>query len=126
MAVLDTSYLIAIEKREPSAQTIQKEFERTNVYLRVPAPVWIEYLHPMAAAPRQKAAIELDAMTQFEPITREIAEEAADIQHALKQRGKKLGLTDLQIAATAKLFREPVVTRDKRFRLVRDLEVVVF
>jgi predicted nucleic acid-binding protein len=126
MVILDTSFLIAMEKKEKRALRLLDTFEKDGVPLRIPGPVWIEYLHPMEPKLRRAAAQALDAMALFEPVVRENSEEAAQIQFELKGQGKKLGLTDLQIAAVGKFFREPVATNDGRFSVVGGLEVLSF
>ena len=124
MAVLDTSYLIALERDNLGAWLRMEQLQASGTILRVPAAVWVEYLFPMAAEKRTRAIGELDAALVFEPFTRELADAASRLQHALRARGVALGWHDLQVAATALHYNEAVVTTDKAFAAVPDLHVV--
>ena len=124
MVVLDTSYLLALERNDLGAWLRMARLQESGAILRVPAAVWVEYLFPMAAPKRTRAVEELEAAIVFEPFTREVADAASRLQHALKARGAALGWHDLQIAATALHYNEAVVTMDKAFAGVPDLHVV--
>ena len=52
-----------------------------------------------------------------------VAQEAGRLEREQRQRGRPLGENDTWIAATARLPKRPLVTRDKAFRRVRRLRV---
>ncbi len=123
MAVLDTSFLIDLERDSHDAWGLLETLTQSREHLRVPAAVWVEYLCAMRPEPRERAIAELEAAVTFEPFTREFADEAIIIQQELALRGALLGWHDLQVAATARWHREGVVTRDAGFRNVAGLRV---
>lgn len=124
MPVLDTSYLIALERDDLGAWLVMEKLQESGRVLRVPAAVWVEYLFAMSAEKRARAIEELDAALVFEPFTRELADAASRLQHALRARGAALGWHDLQIAVTALHHNDSLVTTDKAFEAVPDLHVV--
>lgn len=123
MTVLDTSALVAVERGEETARDVVGEFRERGDEVRVPGAVWTEYLSGFAALPREEARATLEAAVRFEPFTRALADEAARLQHELHQAGEPLGWHDLQVAATALHYDEPVVTRDAGFDVVPGLPV---
>lgn len=124
LVVLDTTFLIALERAEKAAQALYERLLDEGAAMRVPAAVWVEYLAPMDAATRRKARSTLEDSVIFEPFSREAADEAADLQHELLAVGRRLGWHDLQVAATARLHREPLVTRDDALQGLPGIETV--
>ncbi|MBI4394261.1 MAG: type II toxin-antitoxin system VapC family toxin [Euryarchaeota archaeon] len=124
MVVLDTSFLIAFERREPNAVALRDTFIEDAETLRIPAAAWVEFLYRFGPKERREAARVLSEATSFEAFTQELAHEAAEIQHELEKRGRTLAWHDLQVAATATTFREPLVTRDLAFDRMPGLEIV--
>lgn len=112
MVVLDTTFLIALERGEKAAQRVYDDLTASGQAIRVPAAVWVEYLAPMDASVRRKARAMLDGAVIFEPFDREAADEAVDLQHELLAAGRRLGWHDVQVASTARLKREPIVSND--------------
>lgn len=90
---------------------------------RVPAVVWTEYLMALPPLRRQRAAASLESAAVFEPFEREIAEEAAKLAYDLARDGVTLSMSDLQVAATALHFGEPLISNDGSFRRVPGLDV---
>lgn len=125
MPVLDTSYLIALERDDLGAWLVLERLQETGAPLRIPAAAWVEYLFAMQAEKRARAIQELEAALVFEPFTRELADAASRLQHALRARGAALGWHDLQVAVTALHYNDSLVTTDKAFAAVPDLHVVV-
>lgn len=124
MAILDTTFLVAFERREPSAMRRSEALRDGASPLRVPAAVWIEYLASFSHAKRPAAARTLESSVLFEPLTRDIADGAARLQQELFTSGVRLPWHDLQVAATALHFNEPVVSNDAVFRRVPGVEVL--
>lgn len=124
MAVLDTSFLIALERGDRGAWLRLEGLQASPGLLRVPAAVWIEYLAPKTPAKRARAVEELDDAVVFEPLTREVADAAARLQHELRSAGTLLSWHDLQVAATALHYNEAVVTSGRGFVKVPGLHVV--
>lgn len=124
MAVLDTTFLIAVEKKDPKAMEVLGELRVGRAVLRVPAAAWTEYLSSMRPARRHLARGILMTSTVFEPFGLELADAAAALQYELQRDGMPLGWHDLQIAATALHHRDPVVSNDGVFRRVPGLETL--
>lgn len=59
-------------------------------------------------------------------LPQQVAWEASRIQRSLAERGLRLGENDAWIAATAKAWGMPVVTRDAAFERVRGLRTVAY
>lgn len=123
MAVLDTSFLIAVERDRDWAVDLYVDLEAARAPLRIPAAVWVEYLYKLSPSNRSRAVHELERATIFEPFTRVLADEAARLQHELAREGAVLGWHDLQVATTALSYDEPLATRDAAFDRVAGLEV---
>lgn len=104
--------LIALERGDRSAHGLADELVQAGQALRVPAAVWVEYLAPMAPGVRRRARSTLEGSIVFEPFDRDAADEAVDLQHELLGEGRRLGWHDAQVAATARLKREPLVSND--------------
>jgi predicted nucleic acid-binding protein len=112
LVVLDATFLIALERGDAGAARAYASFVDAGKAIRIPAAVWVEYLSPMDAATRRKARATLEEATLFEPFHREVADEAVDLQHELLRSGRRIGWHDLQVAATARLHREPLISND--------------
>lgn len=126
MAILDTTFLIDLQRRLPTVHHRLQEFESFASPLRVPAAAWLEYLAQFPPTRRLKVARLLEETAVFEPFTREIADEAARLQHELVREGRPLAWHDLQIAATALHFGEDLVSNDRAFQGVPGLAVTEY
>lgn len=124
MTVLDTTILIALERGNAKAEGLLKELEARAEPLRIPVAVWVEFLSTFGAAVRAEAIRRLERAGSFVPFTRELADEAARLQHELAREGRALGWHDLQVAATAVYVREALVSSDRSFRGVPGLDLV--
>jgi predicted nucleic acid-binding protein len=124
VVVLDTSFLIALERDVVTAWGRMDALQTARSPLRVPAAVWVEYLFPMAPAERSRAVGVLEASVTFEPFTRALADEAARLQNVLREAGTLLGWHDLQVATTALHHGEAVVSNDAGFARVPGLETL--
>lgn len=122
MAVLDTTFLIAIERGDETAQRLYEDLVERGEPLRVPAAVWVEYLSPMKPAERRRAREMLEGATLIEPFERATADEAIEIQFELLGEGRRLGWHDLQVAATARSHREAIVSNDAALASVPGVE----
>lgn len=112
MAVLDTTFLIALERGDTATERIYGALLERSEPVRVPAAVWVEYLAPMVPSDRRRARETLGSAVVFEPFDKERADEAVDLQHELLGDGRRLGWHDLQVAATARSLREPLFSND--------------
>lgn len=124
MAVLDTTFLIDLERGSVPAQRRLRILESDSAPLRIPAAVWIEYLAGLTVPQKAVARGWLEAGASFQPVTREIAEEAVRLHGSLARAGSRLSWHDLQVAATASHLREPLVTNDANFRSLSELEIL--
>lgn len=121
MAVLDTTFLVAIEKAQPGALARYEELAEGREPVRLPAAAWTEYLSGFPPRDRDEARETLEAGVRFEPFTRRLADEAARMQSELMRSGDPLGWHDLQVAATALRYDEALLSSDTRFEAVPGL-----
>lgn len=124
MAVLDSSFLIALQQGEGGALELLSRLASESQPLRVPASAWAEYFCGFPVAERRRFQRELEATTVFEPVDRGHADTAAQLQHELLRQGLPLSWSDAFIAATAVLVREPLVSNDEAFDRVPGVERV--
>lgn len=115
MAILDSTFLMEYAKGKRGAVARAAALIDEGAPLRVPAAAWVEVLHAYAPAMREQVMTVLERSTMFVDFTRELADEAARLQHELRREGSPLGWHDLQIATTALHFREPLVSNDEAF-----------
>ena len=115
MTVLDTSFLVDLERRVPGAVRTWQALMAGGARLRVPAAAWVEFLHILPPAARTKAEEELERHASFEPFSRELANLAVRLQHDLASQGRRAGWHDLQIACTAIHLGEDLVSSDAGF-----------
>lgn len=123
MAILDTTFLVALQRGEQAALDLLSEFRQFGAPLRVPAAVWVEYLSGFPPGSRSRVTQELTNSCVFEPFDRAQADAAARLQHELAKGGLPLSWHDLQIAATAFVAGEPLLTSDEGFQRVVGLDV---
>lgn len=121
MVVLDANFLIALEKGNGKAMQRIEGLLTERQPLRVAAVAWVEYLAGVPLGRRHAAQEDLDQTTSFEPFTRECAAVAVRLQSELLKQGARLAHNDLQIAATALHYHEPLVSNDKGFDAVPGL-----
>jgi predicted nucleic acid-binding protein len=124
VVVADTSFLVAYERASDRRASELDALIAGAGPLRVPAAAWTEFLAFLPPAKRSRAVAELESSASFEAFTRELADEAARLQHELLREGRPLSWNDLQIAATALHFGEPLLTADRAFARVPGLEIV--
>jgi tRNA(fMet)-specific endonuclease VapC len=124
--ILDTNALSAfVDGDEALLRAIEKEAE-----LSIPTIVLGEYLYGIRQS-RQRASYQTWIRTNlplFEVLTvaRETAERYSEIRHELKAGGTPIPTNDLWIAALARQYQLPLVTRDAHFRAVLGLRVVAW
>lgn len=123
MAILDATVLIDQLRGNRDAQAALGRLLTSRQPLRVPSICWVELLRGVPLAKHPRAVRDLEAWVEFEPFGREAADIAVRLQHELVALGRPLAWNDLQVAATALLHREPVVTRDNAFAEVPGLTV---
>lgn len=121
MAILDSTFLTDYVKGRAGARSRGAALADAGEPLRVPAAAWVEVLHAYAPASRARVASALEQAVLFVDFTRELADEAARLQHELRREGTPLGWHDLQIATTALHFRETLVSNDQAFDAVPGL-----
>lgn len=121
--VADTSILIDFFQGNPDV-----EFLRTSVeedLLRLPTIVIFEILSGVKNEnhlARRKSLV--DACGHL-PLTREVAEKAAEIFSYLREKGITIDIQDILIGATALTYSLPVVTRNvKHFRQIKGLNIL--
>jgi len=126
VTVLDTDFLIALGHRRPGAMARSDHFLEEAMLTRVPAIVWLEFLIGVAPEQRLRVRARLAGSTTLHPFGSEEAERALDIQTLLSEAGTPMSWNDLQVAASALVVGEPLVTNDKAFQRVPGLQVEPF
>lgn len=124
MPVVDTSVLVGVQRRDREALQLHDRCIQGAGPVWIPAAAWMEYL---AVIPPAKHAVFDEEMEKFAVIAefdREMAVVAARMQYNLLQSGHRKGWTDIQIAATAHVLAEPVVTMDRDFDIIPGIEVL--
>ncbi len=124
MAILDTSFLVAVERGNEDAIRLYSGMAAGNEPVRVPAAVWLEYLFPMSARQRAVAKRALRRASVFVPFDLPVAERAIQLQQERMRAGVRMGWHDIQVVATALHLGEPLVTLDRDFDDVPGLEVL--
>jgi len=122
MAVLDATFLIALERRDPAAQRLLADVESFGGPLRIPTAVFAEILTGLPPAHRQVARSILRRGAILEPFTDILAEIVGELQWALRATGQEMPWHDAQVAATALHYREPLISSDSVFGRVPGLE----
>lgn len=126
MAVLDTSFLIALERGDEDAVRLHAQLQAEGESLYLPAAVWTEFLAGFPPADRRVERTALMGTLVFQPFDVADADIATDLQHRLTARGTRLSWHDLQVAATALRLGEALVTADETFAQVVGLRVLHF
>ncbi len=124
MTCLDTSFLIALERRVPAAVGLMQEWRGSSAPI-VPAVVWMEYLAGLRPSLWLEAQRIVSRSATLVPFGEAEAHRAALLQQACLASGRRRQWTDLQIAATAVEAGVPLVTLDTDFRHIPGLDVVV-
>lgn len=124
--MVDTNFLVDVEAERPGALATLDRIVVREEDLRVPAAVWVEFL--AGANPGRRSGLEqaLQAGTYLHPFGEAEAREAVALHRELMDLGRPLKWHDLQVAATARLLGEPLVSNDQAFRHVPRLEVKPF
>lgn len=129
--ILDTNYIIALDKQDPDAIKLSREHDVANLPQRLPATVLSELYVSVGAGriphDNARAYEELVANLPVIDIDENIAKRAGAIQgeHLASDTKPNLGFADATIAATALVYNEPVVTNDTDdFASVEGLDTV--
>jgi predicted nucleic acid-binding protein len=124
MPVLDSSFLVALERGNRKAILLSEKLTSERRALWIPAVAWMEVL---SGAPQGREAATGELLSEigsFVPLTRSMAETGAVLQGSLARAGKRVGWNDLQVMATALELGEPVVTLDRDFSGIAGLKVI--
>jgi tRNA(fMet)-specific endonuclease VapC len=129
--ILDTSYIIALDKQNPDAVELSKKHDAANLPQRLPATVLSELYVSVGAGElphdNVRAYEELIGNLPLIDVDENIARRAGAIQgeHLASDAKSALGLADATIAATALVYNEPVVTDDvDDFGSVEGLDII--
>lgn len=128
--ILDTNVLSEVVKLQPNASVSQMILdappgslfasEMTRYELRVGA-----LLHPRPDHLWARIQALILPIPTWLPVTAEVSERSAEIEATLSRKGKRIGLIDPFIAASALVLGCPVVTRNTRhFEAVDGLRVI--
>lgn len=123
MVVLDTTFLIDLEKGSKLAHETYQDLIERRKPARLPAAAWTEYLSGFPPLDRDAARERLEGGIRFEPFTRYLADAASRLQFELMRAGEPLGWHDLQIAVTALDYEEILISSDPQFEKVPGLGV---
>jgi tRNA(fMet)-specific endonuclease VapC len=133
LRVFDSSFLIDLTQADPEAAKLARlvDEERSVAAISVVSMheymlgVHLRYFQDKELLNSKLEAAERDLMPfTILPLTKEIVMDSARIQAALTKRGQTIGINDVYIAATARVSKAPVVTRNiSHFRHVEGLNV---
>jgi len=131
MKVLDTSVLIDIDQNtSPSSLDVLNQEDRLLVSSISAFEFWwgiCNYFQGNYFVPEEKELGFYDFFSAFEviPVTFEISKIAASFSVQLKVEGNPIDLHDYYIAATAKLFNTPLVTKNiKHFNRLKEINTI--
>lgn len=128
--ILDTSVLIRIFKKGKTIRQVLFSYIRNDYYISI--ITYIEIMFGFAKLPIKKnEAYKQDFLKvldqgflQIIPIDTEVADTYVAIQNQCEQVGKKIGLFDGLIAATAKAKGMSLSTMDNDFNRVEGLKII--
>lgn len=112
MPVLDTTFLIDLQRGDERARGILEAMADAGEDLIVPAQVAVEFLSGVRDAPA--ALRRLEASFVLAPADRDHALVAADLARAARARGAFPGWSDVNVAAHARLESTFVLTANAR------------
>lgn len=121
MAILDTNFLISVDRNNPRALKKGREMEQKNRPLRVPRIAVSELWVAVGKGTRTQRNIRqynkvLTGLPQVD-LTEKIAKQGGKIHGESEAGGKPgVGIADGIIAATALDYDEPVITNDTDYR----------
>jgi predicted nucleic acid-binding protein len=113
--IADTSFLIALSKRDPDARSKLAALEEDGVPVKIPAMAMLEFyigVGRLDDPEKQARTSELFAQHPFVPMDEEISKRAGLLIGELGATQFKKMKGDVAIAATASVLDEPVVTRN--------------
>lgn len=117
---------MAVDLEEPGALALARDLDRTGAPLRVPAAAWVEYFAGIEPQRREAVQGEVLRRAVFQGFGWWEAVEAVALWQRLQRVGQPLAWHAIQIAATALVLREPLVSNDKAFRHVPGLRVIAY
>ncbi len=122
MYCLDTSFLIDLARNNPSALRKFRQIAESKLFVSSLAAFQFLYGVNYDSRREQEASRMVAALDTVDFGGKE-AKEAAEIKRELTASGKTVEDIDILIAASAKIHRLKLVTRDKDFRKIPGLEV---
>ncbi len=125
--ILDTDILIALLKGEKDADKAMESLEQNGEQAAITMLTAYELLRGayISSNPQKNLAKvqELIANMNVLELTLQACEEASKIYRDLRKAGHLIGEFDTLIAAIAKTYVEPVMTRDGHFKLITDIKL---
>jgi predicted nucleic acid-binding protein len=125
LTIVDTCYLIDLMKGDPDAG----EITRQHNPLRTTSISSAEFLYGAKKSGKKKVYEVSEKFLRFFPVLPFDAESAviyAEIAHALSGSGRHISTFDELIAAIAIRHDEPLVTRDRHFSAIGQLEIISY
>lgn len=124
-ALLDTSFFIAHESGRPLGAA--DHVTETEISMVTVSELTLGVLVASDATRSARVATLVNVEATWEPIPIDaaVARQFAHTASALKQEGRRIGLLDVMIAATAIVHDLPVVTQDSDFSLIPGLDVIL-
>lgn len=132
--ILDTQFLGGLVEQEPEARSKATELDQRDVPVRIPSPVVWEAYYGVAEAPeRKRSTLETgyERLFQTVPIVDvdyTLARRAGELRgkHARSESLSDLDGADSIVAATGLSYDEPVLSNDKDFQDVKELDVETY
>ncbi len=127
MTCLDTDILIGLLKGDKEAITTISKLQRSGEILKTTIITVYELLKGamVSSKPQENLAIVRDMLSNLSILTLSYGscEEASKIYKNLKNRGKIMGEFDILIAAIVKNNNETLISRDRHFQLIENLNL---
>lgn len=125
--ILDTNALSAFADGVPSIRTVIRS---SGFDLSLPVVAYGEYLfgvrHSRLRGHYEQWLKQNLTALELLPINSETANHYADVRSELRHAGKPIPSNDVWIAALARQFGYPLLTRDRHFDAIRGLRVVTW
>ncbi|MEM2083638.1 MAG: type II toxin-antitoxin system VapC family toxin [Nitrososphaerota archaeon] len=124
---LDTDVFIGLLKGDSKAIALINKLQSTGNSLKTTIITAYELLKGAAISskPQENLKIVRDLLSNINilPLNYGSCEEAAEIYSSLKSKGQTIGEFDILIAAIVKYNNEYLISRDKHFKLIENLNI---
>lgn len=128
MFIFDTSAIIALEKEDKSAlKSISELLKKQTGPPQASFVTYYEFLYGTKNRSLNNQLRAIEFLNNFNciPATRRTAEILASLRHNYKKKGVSVNLADMIIASQAKEHNLTLVTTDKIFEKIEDINKII-